>query len=61
MKIEYIQYPFVFTDSGERIDIENIKGIPRVGAELSKINIKEYEVQAVTSDSECVNGVCPVR
>jgi hypothetical protein len=61
MKVEYISYPFVYTDDGNRIDITNIVGHPKVGSELIVREDGEYCVQAVTSDSECVNGVCPIK
>ena len=60
MKIEYINYPVVYTSAGHRIEIKDIVGTPRLGSEL----IEEdgmYIVQAVSVDTECVNGVCPVR
>ena len=34
MTIEFINYPFVFTDQGTRHLVEELKGTPRVGAEL---------------------------
>ena len=60
MKIEFIKHPFVYTDSGERIEIGEIIGNPKVGSELELENGK-YKVMANTSDTECVGGVCPVK
>ncbi len=57
MKIEFINYPFVFTDQGSRHHVEEIKGTPRVGAELDS----ELNVLSNTMNSDCVNGVCPIR
>jgi len=34
MKIEHINFPHVFTDTGQRYNISQIKGTPRVGAML---------------------------
>ena len=34
MKIEHINYPYVFTDEGTRHNVSEIKGTPRVGATL---------------------------
>lgn len=61
MKIEFIQYPFAFTDEGHRVSIDTIHGIPRVGSELVVRADGDYDVKASTNDSECVNGVCPVK
>ena len=61
MKIVHIDFPFVFTDDGQRLRITDIVGTPRVGSEFFKREDDEWCVAAVTSDSECVNGVCPIR
>ena len=57
MKIEFINYPYVFTDKGTRHNVSEIKGTPRVGAMLDG-NLK---VQNNVVDSDCINGVCPVK
>lgn len=57
MKIEFINYPFVFTDKGTRHEIDEINGTPRVGAELDD----ELNVVRSVADGDCVNGVCPVK
>lgn len=57
MKIEFINYPFVFTDAGTRHHVQEINGTPRVGSELDD----ELNVKSSTSNSDCVNGVCPIR
>jgi hypothetical protein len=57
MKIEFINYPYVFTDAGTRHSINEIKGTPRVGAMLDEaLNVLNQAV-----DSDCVNGVCPIK
>lgn len=57
MKIEFINYPYVFTDEGTRHNIGEIKGIPRVGSVLDEsLNVLSQDV-----DSDCVSGVCPVK
>jgi len=57
MKIEFINYPYVFTDAGTRHNISEIKGTPRVGAMLDEtLNVLNQAM-----DSDCVNGVCPVK
>ncbi len=57
MKIDFINYPFVFTDEGTRHQISEIKGTPRVGAMLdAELNVLNNAV-----DSDCINGVCPVK
>lgn len=41
MVINFISYPFVFTDTGRRIEIDKINGTPRVGATLDEeLNVK---------------------
>ena len=55
--IEFINPPWVYTSSNERISIMDIKGTPRINAELNDNN----EVQANTLDSDCANGSCPVK
>lgn len=57
MKIEFINYPYVFTNEGSRHHIEDIKGTPRIGAELDL----ELNVVSNNANSDCVNGVCPIR
>lgn len=61
MKIEYINYPVVYTSAGHRIEIKDIVGTPSVGSDLIEEEDGMYIVQAVSADTECVNGVCPVR
>jgi hypothetical protein len=67
MKIEFINYPYVYTDNGMRIDIDAINGNPKVGAELVENEFElggvngYYNVLVITSETECVNGVCPVK
>ena len=57
MKIDYINYPWVFTDTGKRYLIKEIKGTPRVGAVLDE----ELKVLSNSNDSDCVSGVCPIK
>ena len=58
MKIEFINYPFVFTDQGTRHEISEINGNPRVGAVLDEeLNV----VNGAAVDVDCINGVCPVK
>ena len=57
MRIEFINYPYVFTDEGSRHHVEDIKGTPRIGAELDV----DLNVLSSTANTDCVNGVCPIR
>lgn len=57
MKIEFINYPYVFTDKGSRHNISEINGVPRVGSVLDEA----LNVMSQDSDSDCVNGVCPIK
>jgi hypothetical protein len=54
MIINYIYPPFIFTDDGKRIRIDELKGTPRVGAELTE----KLEVLTSLVDADCMNGVC---
>lgn len=57
MKIEFISYPFIFTDKGTRHHVSEITGTPRVGSELDE----DLNVVSSTANTDCVNGVCPIR
>lgn len=57
MKIEFIAHPYVITDQGTRHHIKEIKGTPRIGCELDE----ELNVISSNANSDCVNGVCPIR
>lgn len=61
MKIVHVNFPIVYTDSGKEISIASIIGHPKVGADLVAQGDGSYVISAITSDSECVGGVCPVR
>lgn len=60
MKIEFINFPFVFTNTGQRIEISKINQHPSVGA-LLKENGERYDVINAEVDENCVNGVCPIK
>lgn len=58
MKIEFINYPYVFTDKGTRHTISEIKGEPRVGAMLDEdLNV----LNSFVENPDCINGVCPIK
>lgn len=62
MKIVFIHYPHVFTDDGQRISIDEICGVPKVGYELVVGADGEYNLKpADINDNECINGVCPIK
>lgn len=61
MKIVFIKFPIVIMDDGSEVHISRIEGHPQVGAELIQVRDGIYKISAVTSDSECVGGVCPVK
>jgi len=60
MKIEFINYPYAYTDTGERIEIKDISTQPNVGDQLEMVGEK-YKVMASSADSDCVSGVCPIK
>jgi len=57
MKIEFITYPYVFTDEGTRHHVSDISGTPRVGSELDE----QLNVLNSIANSDCISGVCPIR
>lgn len=60
MKIDFIHYPYAFTNDGKRIDVREIEGNPHVGVVLEVVNDK-YRVKGIADDSDCVGGVCPIK
>lgn len=61
MKIENVIGTYVFTDTGKRISVDEICGVPKPGYEIIEGVDGEYNILASTNDSECVGGVCPVK
>lgn len=61
MKIVHIQYPYAIIDDGQRILLDEICGVPQVGYELVVGADGEYNIRVSSNDSDCVNGVCPIR
>ncbi|NDL68416.1 hypothetical protein [Anaerotalea alkaliphila] len=60
MQIEFIQYPYAFTNTGERVDIRTVAGHVRIGATLEPAG-DGYAVIGSGDDSECVGGACPIK
>ena len=61
MIINFIQFPHVYTDTGERILIADCVQQPRVGDRLElDEDMKLYKVYK-SNDSDCSNGVCPIK
>jgi|BioPla2DNA2_1021312.scaffolds.fasta_scaffold100509_1 hypothetical protein len=60
MSIVFIQYPYVFTNNGKRLNINEIAGHIKVGAMIEEVEGK-YKIVGNYNDSECVSGVCPIR
>ena len=58
--VEFIQFPFAFTNDGKRINIKEVEGSVRVGSKIEEVEGK-YRVIGSSNDSECVSGVCPIR
>lgn len=56
-KIESVIHPYVYTDDGYRFPIQDVKGQATVGALLDNDN----NVVGSSADSDCVNGVCPIK
>jgi hypothetical protein len=52
MKIEFINYPFVFTDDGRRLHINELNGTPRVGSLIDE----EMNIVSGNNDDGCVGG-----
>lgn len=60
MKIEFIQGMWAYTDTGERISVKAFKTQPSVGDSVKYV-MGVPTVMGKVSDSDCVNGVCPVK
>jgi hypothetical protein len=60
MKVEMIMFPYVFTSTGDRINLGDIYSQPSVGDVLVESG-NGYEVVKVGESSECVSGVCPIK
>ena len=60
MKINYISFPYAYTDTNERIHISEIQGNVQRDAVLEKTNTG-YKIIGNANDESCPNGVCPVR
>lgn len=61
MKIEFIQYPYLFTDNGKRLHSSQVVGNIRVGVDLEEIDENTFRVTGNLVDDGCVNGVCPIK
>jgi len=60
MIINFIQFPYVYTDTGERILIADCVQQPRVGDRLEfNEDMKLYNVYK-SSDEACVSGICDI-
>jgi len=54
-KIEHIASGYVYTNKGNRYNVKQLKGHPRVGLEIDKdFNV----VNTGSVDIDCINGVC---
>ncbi|MDO9518438.1 MAG: hypothetical protein Q7J10_10400 [Methanosarcinaceae archaeon] len=60
MKIDFIHYPYAFTNDGKRIDVREIEGHPHVGVVIEIVGDK-YRVAGISDESDCVSGVCPIK
>ena len=58
MIIDYVHYPFIYTDTGKRVHFDELTGKPNVGDELTDDLIV---VKTQYSDVDCPNGVCPIK
>ena len=61
MIINFIQFPHVYTDTGERILIADCVNQPRVGDRLEYDDeIELYKVYKQGDTSDCVSGICDI-
>jgi len=60
MKVENIIFPYVYTNTGDRINLGDIYSQPSVGDSLIESG-SGYEVVKVGDYSDCVSGVCPIK
>lgn len=62
MIIKFINFPYVFTDTEDRIHLGDIINQPRVGDRLEyDKEIQLYKVYRQGDSSDCVSGVCPIK
>ena len=60
MKVEMIVFPYVFTNTGDRINLGDIYSQPSVGDVLVESG-NGYEVVKAGESSECVSGLCDLK
>lgn len=59
MIIKFINFPYVFTDTEDRIHLGDIINQPRIGDRLEyDSEIQLYKVYKQGDVSECVGGAC---
>ena len=62
MKIAFINFPHVFTDTGERILISDCIQQPKVGDRLERDDdLQLYKVYHVGDSAECASGLCEIK
>jgi len=59
--IEFIRYPHYFTSEGKRIHKEDFDKEPKLGSTVEKQPKGKYKVLTNNTNSDCVNGVCPIK
>jgi len=60
MKIDFINHPYAYTNSGRRLHVSEISGGVRVGVSIEEKDGR-YAVTGNNADPDCVGGVCPIK
>lgn len=62
MVVKFIHFPYVFTDTEDRIHLGDIVNQPRVGDRLEfNREMQLYVVYKQGEASECASGACPIK
>ena len=59
--IEAVQYPIFITKCGKGLHKNQITGEPGIGVVLEKHDLGWKVVSKGLDNSDCVNGVCPIK
>ena len=62
-KVENIAYPYIFTDTKERLHVMNFSSTKSlaIGANIDEIDGKYEVVGKANIDENCIGGACPIR
>ena len=61
MKVDNIFHPWVYTDTGERLGVNEFTMQPRKGDIIGKLESGKYAVLGSNVDENCPGNQCPVK